>query len=48
MDEETCECKWFERDVSVLLGSDLYDKNAGVGWAPVTASESNTLTLNAE
>lgn len=48
MNEETCECKWFERDVSVLLGSDLYDKNAGVGWAPVTASESNTLTLNAE
>ena len=48
IDEQTCKCKWFERDVSVLLGSDSYDKNGGVGWAPVTASESNTMTLKAE
>ena len=46
--DSTCECKWFERDISVMLGSELYDKNAGVGWAPVAASESNTMTLTAD
>ncbi len=48
MSDSTCECKWFERDISVMLGSELYDKNAGVGWAPVAASESNTMTLTAD
>ena len=48
MSDSTCECKWFERDISVMLGSELYDKNAGVGWTPVTASESNTMTLTAD
>ena len=47
MSDSTCECKWFERDISVMLGSELYDKNAGVGWAPVAVSESNTMTLTA-
>ena len=48
MSDSTCECKWFERDISVMLGSELYDKNAGVGWAPVAASESSTMTLTAD
>ena len=48
MSDSTCECKWFERDISVMLGSELYDKNAGVGWAPVAASEGNTMTLTAD
>ena len=48
MSDSTCECKWFERDISVMLGSELYDKNAGVGWTPVAASESNTMTLTAD
>lgn len=48
MSDSTCECKWFERDISVMLGSELYDKNAGVGWAPVAAFESNTMTLTAD
>nr|DAL81329.1 MAG TPA: hypothetical protein [Bacteriophage sp.] len=48
MSDSTCECKWFERDISVMLGSELYDKNAGVGWAPVAASESNTMILTAD
>lgn len=48
MSDSACECKWFERDISVMLGSELYDKNAGVGWAPVAASESNTMTLTAD
>lgn len=48
MSDSTCQCKWFERDISVMLGSELYDKNAGVGWAPVAASESNTMTLTAD
>lgn len=48
MSDSTCECKWFERDISVMLGSELYDKNAGVGWAPVAASESNMMTLTAD
>ena len=48
MSDSTCQCKWFERDISVMLGSELYDKNAGVGWAPVAASESNMMTLTAD
>lgn len=48
MSDSACECKWFERDISVMLGSELYDKNAGVGWTPVAASESNTMTLTAD
>lgn len=48
MSDSTCECKWFEKDISVMLGSELYDKNAGVGWAPVAASESNTMILTAD
>ena len=48
MSNSTCECKWFERDISVMLGSELYDKNAGVCWAPVAASESSTMTLTAD
>lgn len=43
MSDSTCECKWFERDISVMLGSELYNKNAGVGWAPVAVSESNMI-----
>ena len=45
MDESTCECKWFQRDLSVLVGSELYDKNAGAGWAPVEAADFNTMKL---
>lgn len=45
MNEKTCVCKWFKRDLSVLIGNDLYDKNAGVGWTPVSQAEFDTVTL---
>ena len=45
MSESNCTCRWFERDVSVMVGDEEYDKDAGVGWKPVTTNDFNTLTL---
>ena len=45
MSESNCTCRWFERDVSVMVGDEEYDKDAGVGWRAVAASNFNTLTL---
>ena len=32
MDAEKCECRWYERDLSVMIGMTAYDKLAGFGW----------------
>ena len=45
MSESNCTCRWFERDVSVMVGDEEYDKDAGVGWKPVTTNDFNILTL---
>ena len=45
MSESNCTCRWFERDVSVMVGDEEYDKDVGVGWKPVTTNDFNILTL---
>lgn len=48
---ETCECKWYERDLSVRVGNDAYDKDAGAGWRRISTQDNqyivdfNTLTI---
>ena len=45
----TCIYKWFERDLSVVAGSEEYDKRVGWGWKAVDNGESKTLeVLNSE
>lgn len=46
MNESNCTCKWFERDVSIMVGDEEYDKDAGVGWKPVETYIFNTLTVS--
>lgn len=48
MSESSCECFWYERDLSVTLGNENYEKNAGVGWKPVTTSGFNAITVTAQ
>lgn len=45
MNEKTCICHWYERDLSVVLGNENYNKNAGVGWKPIEATNFATLTV---
>lgn len=47
MDSKKCTCQWYERDLSVIVGSDEYDKAAGFGWKKLTGQTSNLLTLDA-
>ena len=46
MNESNCTCKWFERDVSIMVGDEEYDKDAGVGWKPIETYIFNTLTVS--
>lgn len=46
MNESSCTCKWFERDVSIMVGDEEYDKDAGVGWKPIETYIFNTLTVS--
>ena len=46
MNESNCTCKWFERDVSIMVGDEEYDKDAGVGWKPIETYIFNTLTIS--
>ena len=46
MNESNCTCKWFERDVSIMVGDEKYDKDAGVGWKPIETYIFNTLTVS--
>lgn len=41
----TCIYKWFERDLSVVAGSEEYDKRVGWGWRAVNNGESKTLEV---
>lgn len=45
LSDTNCQCYWYERDLSVLLGTPNYDKNAGVTWKPIEATNFNTLTI---
>ena len=45
INSKTCVCYWYERDLSIIIGHDLYDKNAGVGWKPIESTDFATLTI---
>lgn len=47
MDSKKCVCQWYERDLSVVVGSDKYDKSAGFGWKKIEGQTSSSLTLDA-
>lgn len=47
MDSKKCVCQWYERDLSVVVGSDEYSKSAGFGWRKIAGQTSNSLTLDA-
>lgn len=47
MDSKKCACQWYERDLSVMVGVDGYNKSAGFGWKKIEGATSDTLTLNA-
>lgn len=47
MDSKKCVCQWYERDLSVVIGSDEYSKSAGFGWRKIAGQTSNSLTLDA-
>lgn len=47
MDSKKCVCQWYERDLSVVVGSDEYSKSAGFGWRKIAGQTSNSLTLGA-
>ena len=40
----SCECEWYVRDLSVMVGGELYNKAAGTGWRPL-GNSTNLLTL---
>lgn len=43
--ESSCSCQWFERDPSITVGSENYDKKAGIGWKKLINQTSNVLTI---
>lgn len=47
MDSKKCVCQWYERDLSVGVGSDEYSKSAGFGWRKIAGQTSSSLTLDA-
>jgi hypothetical protein len=47
MDSKKCVCQWYERDLSVVAGSDEYSKSAGFGWRKIDGQTSSSLTLDA-
>lgn len=47
MDSKKCACQWHERDLSVMVGVDGYNKSAGFGWKKIEGATSDTLTLDA-
>lgn len=49
MDEKTCQCKWFVRDLTVMIGEDdLYDKEAGPGWRPLPQTTPKIILTKAD
>lgn len=46
MDSSTCVCKWFIRDLTVMVGDSAYDKEAGFGWRQITTNDFNKLTVS--
>lgn len=47
MDSKSCTCQWYERDLSVMVGTGKYDKSAGFGWKKIDGQTTSTLTIDA-
>ena len=47
MNESSCKCQWYERDLSVDIASQYYDKSAGVTWRAIDSTDFATLSLKA-
>lgn len=39
--DSNCKCKWFVRDLTVMIGEEDYDKEAGFGWRPLSQTSSS-------
>lgn len=46
LDRQNCVCKWFKRNLSVMIGIPQYDKQAGYGWEPVSNNTFNVLQVS--
>lgn len=40
MDDKSCKCQWFVRDLTVMIGDERYNKEVGFGWAPLPQTSS--------
>ena len=43
--ENSATCHWFVRDLSIQVGSEEYNKDAGVGWREIDTNNFNVLTV---
>ena len=46
LNESTCSCQWFERDVTIGVGDVEYYSAVGPGWKPISGETSNILSLS--
>lgn len=46
LSQSSCQCQWFERDASIMIGHDKYNKDVGFGWASIDEKYTNFNTLN--
>lgn len=45
MNNSKVTCQWYERDLSMMIGSEGYSKSAGFGWRMLTDETEDTLSL---
>lgn len=48
MDDSKCDCQWFVRDLTVMIGDERYNKEAGFGWAPLPQTSSRLSLVTAD
>lgn len=46
MDDQKCDIKWYQRDLSVMIGSPEFNKDAGFGWKLLNSGD-KTITIDA-
>jgi hypothetical protein len=35
LEKETCEVRWYKKQLNIMISHDYYDKLAGAGWCPI-------------
>lgn len=45
LNDKTCKCAWYIRDLSVTTGSEAYDTNAGITWRKLESTSFDRLNL---